>query len=156
MRTLFTAALVALTIGTVGTGFGSAGERSGSAKLLGTYVRTVTKADIARTTRFRHEGPGQSPPPPGVVHLTFTAHSFRFVDSTGFAIAQTYSAATGSALTVKAYVNPTKGSFCGPEIPQNASYSWSINGRMLTLKAKDDRCADRDSLLTGRWTRVGT
>ena len=39
--------------------------------------------------------------------------------------------------------------------PQNASYTWSISGRILTLKAKEDLCADRDSVLQGRWTRVG-
>lgn len=147
------AALLALTLGAAGASMGSAGERSATAGLTGTWVRTVTKADIARTSKFRNEGPGQTPPPPGVVHLTFSTHSFRFVDFTGFAISQTY-ATTAGRLTIKAYVNPAKGSFCGPEIPQNASYTWSIARRTLTLKAKEDRCADRDSLLTGRWTRV--
>ena len=155
MRTSFAAAFVALAIGSVGAGVSSAGRHSNSAKLPGTYVRIVTKADIARTSSFRHEGPGQTPPPPGRVRLIVTLRAFRFVDSTGFAIAQTYSAKATGRLTINAYLNPNKGSFCGPEIPQNATYTWSSKGRTLTLKATQDRCADRDSLLSGRWTRVG-
>src|SRR5205085_7348098 len=153
MRILFTAVVLAVAGGAFMAGASSAGDRSATAGLTGTWVRTVTKADIARTSKFRHEGPGQTAPPPGVVHLTYTAHTFRIVDFTGFAIAQTYAAAA-ARLTIKAYVNPAKGSFCGPEIPQNASYTWSISGRILTLKAKEDLCADRDSVLQGRWTRV--
>ena len=154
MRTVFTFALAAAMAALMAAAE-SAAAPSAAAELNGTYVRTVTKADIARTAKFRHEGPGQTPPPAGVVHLTFSAHAFRFVDPTGFAISQTYSAAPTGRLTIKAYVNPALSSFCGPEIPQNASYTWIRKGRILTLKAKDDRCADRDSLLAGRWTRVG-
>jgi hypothetical protein len=76
------------------------------------------------------------------------------VDFTGFGIGQTYSATPTHRLNVIAYTNPGKGAFCGPEIPQNASYKWSISGRTLTLKATSDRCADRDTVLGGRWTRV--
>lgn len=150
MRVLLTALVLVAATAAV-----AAAAPSGAAGPNGTYVRTVTKADIARTARFRHEGPGETTPPVGVVHITFAARGFRFVDPTAFAISQTYSATATGRLTIKAYVNPGKGSFCGPEVPQNASYTWTSNGRILSLKATDDRCADRNSLLSGRWTRVG-
>jgi hypothetical protein len=154
MRITTITALAGTILVAAGGGVAAAGSHSSPAKLLGTYVRTVTKADIARTNSFRREGPGQTPPPPGMVHLTFTAHSFKVVDFTGFGIGQTYSATPTHRLNVIAYTNPGKGAFCGPEIPQNASYKWSISGRTFTLKATSDRCADRDTVLGGRWTRV--
>lgn len=132
----------------------SAEARSSTTGPQGTWVRTVTKADFARTSTFRHEGPGQTLPPSGVYHLTFSAHTFRAVDPGKFPVAQTYSLLSGGRLSVGAYVNPAKGAFCGPEISQTASYAWSVTGRTLTLKAKADGCADRNSILVGRWTRI--
>jgi hypothetical protein len=154
MRILAASALVALTVGALGAGLASADAGSGAAKLRGTYARTVTQADIARTASFRREGPGENVPPTGRVKLVLSAGTFRFSDRTGFAIAQTYSATAGGKLAIEAYVNPSKGAFCGPEIPQNAAYRWSARGGTLTLKATSDRCADRNSVLVGRWRRV--
>jgi hypothetical protein len=155
MRLFLAACAAASIVACAAVGAEEAATSPGTARLRGTYVRTVTKADIARTRSFRHEGPGQSPPPPGRVKLVLSAGTFRAVDFTGFAIAQTYSATASGRLTIVAYVNPGAGSFCGPVIPQNATYRWSVTGRTLTLRATDDRCADRDSVLTGRWTRIG-
>ena len=40
------------------------------------------------------------------------------------------------------------------EIPQNATYTWTLTGAGVELKAVTDRCADRDSSLTGTWQRA--
>jgi hypothetical protein len=168
MRTRFIVGTIILTLGALATGCGSSSKtpakhrtdavtpsRTGAAKLPGAYVRTLTKADFARTQHFRHEGPGQSLPPTGVYHLTFTANTFRATDPTGFAVAQTYSARDSGQLNVILYVSPDQGAFCGPDIPQYASYGWQVSGGALMLTAKHDSCADRDSILQGKWTRVG-
>ena len=41
----------------------------------------------------------------------------------------------------------------GPEVSQTASYTWKRSGDVLTLEAKQDECADRDSILSGDWRR---
>jgi hypothetical protein len=60
-------------------------------------------------------------------------------------------ASASGKLALSTYVG--KGAYCGPEIPEPASYSWKLQGRTVVLKAKNDPCADRDSTLTGKWTR---
>jgi hypothetical protein len=166
-RKLFPILVAGLSLTVLGTGCGSATKTSshpatsttttasGAADLSGSYVRTVTKADMARTNRFRHEGTGQSLPPTGAYHLTFAGDTFRVTDPTGFAVAQTYAATSGGHLSVVLYVNPDQGSFCGPDIPENAAYKWSLSHTTLTLSVATDGCADRDSILQGQWTRVG-
>ena len=52
---------------------------------------------------------------------------------------------------IGAYQAPDKGSFCGPDISQTASYTWKRSGNELTLNAEQDACADRDAVLSGRW-----
>jgi hypothetical protein len=169
MRKLIPPLLVGLSLLTLEAGCGSSAKttahheptaptpaRSSAANLNGSYVRTITKSDIARTNSFRHEGPGQVLIPRGVYHLTFSGGTFRATDPTGFGVAQTYSATGKGHLSVILYVNPNQGSFCGPDIPQSAAYKWSLSNDILTLTANDDGCADRDSILQGHWTRVGT
>lgn len=124
------------------------------ADLLGTYERRVTRADIERTANVRNEsGPNQQAPPAGRKRLVIDGTTIRFEDpaeTPPFVIEQSISA-TNSEVSIEAYVSPDKGSFCGPEIPQNATYSWSREGDVLRLEADGDPCADRDSLLTGNW-----
>jgi hypothetical protein len=62
-------------------------------------------------------------------------------------------ASASGKLDLSTYVSPDKGAFCGAEIPTPASYAWRLQGRTLTLTAQKDLCADRDSTLTGKWTR---
>jgi hypothetical protein len=167
VRKLFPILLAGLSLAGLGTGCGATAKASshpptptsttasGSADLKGSYVRTVTKADLARTNRFRHEGTGQSLPPTGTYHLTFAGDTFKVTDATGFAIAQTYAATSAGHLSVILYVNPNQGAFCGPDIAENAAYKWSLSHTTLTLRAATDACADRDSILQGQWTRVG-
>ncbi|MGH2840473.1 MAG: hypothetical protein ACRDKY_06570 [Solirubrobacteraceae bacterium] len=129
---------------------------AGSPQLVGTYERRVTRADIRRTAKIRNEaGPNQEEPTPGPARLVITRSSLKVLDlavDPPFAIEQSISATAGR-LRVDRYVRPEKGSFCGPELPQNASYAWSIDGRVLRLRPVEDGCADRDSVLTGAWTR---
>jgi hypothetical protein len=124
--------------------------------LLGTYERRVTRADIARTQKFRDEaGPHQEAPEPGPARLVITASSLKFVDlgaDPPFTIEQSITA-TADRLSIEAYVRPDRGAFCGPEIPQNTAYGWVRTGAVLKLTAQDDPCADRDSSLTGAWKR---
>jgi hypothetical protein len=123
---------------------------------LGTYERTVSPADIARTAKFRHEGPGQEPPSPGRARLIITRSSVTFVVLTEppLSIQEDYSATADGRLVINGYTHPDVGSFCGPEIPQNASYTWSRSGDQIRIQSVSDRCADRDSSLTGMWTRM--
>jgi hypothetical protein len=71
-------------------------------------------------------------------------------DAAGSTGSEAGEAAATSAIP-KLAEHPEKGSFCGPEVPQIASYSWTLTDGVLTLKAKDDPCADRDSTLSGEW-----
>jgi hypothetical protein len=125
-------------------------------ELLGTYERRVTRADIERTEKIRDEsGPNQEKPEPGPGRLIISASSLKFVVLAAdppFTIEQSITA-TADRLSIEAYVRPDKGSFCGPEIPQNTTYAWESTGDVLQLTAQDDPCADRDSSLTGSWKR---
>ena len=125
--------------------------------LLGTYVRTVSQADIDRTDGIRNEGPGQEAPAPGPARLVVSRTNITFVvlgTTPPFSIEEDYSAGTKGQLVIDGYTNPDVGSFCGPEIPQNATYTWTVTGGGVELKAVTDRCADRDSSLTGTWQRA--
>ena len=125
-------------------------------ELLGTYERTVSRADIARTAKFRHEGPGQEPPTPGRVRLVITRSGIDFVvlADPPLSIREDFTATADGRLAINGYTRPDVGSFCGPEIPQNASYTWTPTGGAIQLRSVSDRCADRDSSLTGTWSRA--
>jgi hypothetical protein len=132
--------------------------KPGTASLYGTYERDVTKADIARTDKSRSEaGPNQQKPNPDRVVLTIAEGApqatLTATGSDGFTVAMDMQATASGKLDLPTYVDPGKGAFCGPEIPAPASYAWRLQGRTLVLKAKNDPCADRDSTLTGKWTR---
>jgi hypothetical protein len=136
----------------------TAAAKPGTASLYGTYERYVTKADIERTDKIRSEaGPNQEKPKPDHVVLTIAEGdpqgTITATGSDGFAIAMDMEASSGGKLELPTYVDPGKGAFCGPEIPAPATYSWKLHGRTLVLRAQNDPCADRDSTLTGKWTR---
>lgn len=123
-------------------------------ELLGTFERRVTAADIERTGKIRDEsGPNQEKPSPGVRRLVIDGGTLRLevrAEKPPLVIEQSISS-SAEELSIEAYVRPEAGSFCGPEIPQNATYTWSREGAVLRLKAVGDPCADRDSELTGDW-----
>ena len=86
--------------------------------------------------------------------LSLSNGNLRFVDlGARLTVLQDYSATSDGAFRVGAYQRPERGSFCGPDVPQTASYKWKLSGDDLTLEATQDACADRDSSLTGVWKR---
>ena len=121
--------------------------------LAGTWKRVVTQADIDRTASFREEPSGWEAPLTGPYTLVLANGSFSVRDKAGFAVAQTTRVDSGGAFDVLAYVDPGAGAFCPQWIPQNASYTWALQGSELVLTPVDDRCADRNSILAGHWTR---
>jgi hypothetical protein len=123
--------------------------------LAGSYTRFVNKADIERTQAKRSEvGPNQSKPKPERSLLFFEAGGMSVRTPKGdFLVQQDYSATDGGQLVIRGYQHPEVGAFCGPEIAQNATYTWKVSGDKLTLRAVKDPCADRDSTLTGVWSR---
>jgi hypothetical protein len=130
------------------------GSGSATSSLVGSYGRRLTRADIERTDRLRKEGPNQEKPGPGPQELTFSEGTLKLISPhPQVTILQDFSATSDGALRIGAYQRPDKGSFCGPDVPQTASYTWSLDGDVLTLKAKEDECADRDSILSGSWKR---
>jgi hypothetical protein len=132
--------------------------KPGTASLYGTYERDVTRADIERTDKVRSEaGPNQDKPKPDHVVLTIAEGdpqgTITATGSDGLTVAMDMDASSSGKLDLSTYVDPSKGAFCGPEIPTPATYAWKLNGRILVLSAQKDPCADRDSTLTGKWTR---
>jgi hypothetical protein len=125
--------------------------------LLGKYQRFVSKADIERTQKKRSElGPNQEKPKPAVMLLFLDPGTLTTRDPRAtFVVQQDYTATSAGKLVIRGYQHPDVGSFCGPEIPQNATYAWKVAGGNLKLRAVGDPCADRDSTLTGTWTRKG-
>lgn len=172
-RLVITATAAALAIAAAGCGSSSDKNDSGAAtaaststtttsqsptvpqELVGGYTRFVSKADIARTQKTRSEtGSKQEKPKPAQMLLYFDPKSMTArTPSADFVVQQDYSATDGGQLVIRGYQHPEAGAFCGPEIPQNATYTWKVSGDKLTLKAVKDPCADRDSTLTGTWTR---
>ncbi|HEY6694768.1 MAG TPA: hypothetical protein VI006_18090 [Solirubrobacteraceae bacterium] len=126
----------------------------------GTYVREVNKADLARTDDHRDEsGPHQSLPPVGEYRLVIAQGAgqdvIKVTDSSDepTTIAMDLTAEDG-LLRLTSYVNPDVGAFCGPEIAAPARYTFEASGSTLALEpSRPDLCADRDSILTGTWTK---
>jgi hypothetical protein len=128
---------------------------SAATGLVGRWTRVVTKADVARTKAFRVECAACVPTPSGRATLVFTSGQFRATDSHGFTVAENYSVG-GGLLHVGLYVNLNDNqAFCPPTVAERATYTWSVTGTTLSLSPTKDPCADRDSLLTGTWRKVG-
>jgi len=136
---------------------GSAATQQASGAPYGLYVRTVTKKDIARTASRRDEhGPNQSAPPTGRYKLVIAKGAaqdvIKVTDSKGFTIDMDMNVAPGS-LKLTSYVDPSRASFCGPEVPAPATYTFKSAASSLQLQPDGDPCADRDSMLTGTWSK---
>src|SRR3954462_11506463 len=127
---------------------GSSASRS-SAAPYGLYVRTVTKQDIARTAKHRDEnGPEQSAPGTGRYRLVIAKGAsqdvIKVTGPDGFTIDMDMDVVPCS-LRLTSYVDPTKASFCGPEVAAQATYSFKAAASTLQLSPNGDPCADRDS-----------
>lgn len=123
----------------------------------GVYVRTVTKRDLARTAKDRTEyGPNQSTPPTGRYRLVIAKGAaqdvIKVTDPKGFMIDMDMNVVPGT-LRMTSYVDPSRASFCGPEIPAPATYTFKAAPSGLQLAPQQDPCADRDSMLTGTWSK---
>ena len=128
-----------------------------SAAPYGLYVRSVTKQDIARTAKFRDEhGPNQSTPGTGRYRLVIAKGAaqdvIKLTGPDGFTIDMDMNVVPGT-LHLTSYVDPSRASFCGPEVPAAATYTFKAAASSLELHPNDDPCADRDSMLTGTWSK---
>lgn len=124
----------------------------------GTYTRTLTQADLDRTQALRDEsGPNQETPPTGELRLTIAKGSgedvLKVALSDGFSIGMV-AGVEDSEVKLFSYVDPMQASYCGPQAPEAAAYSYELDGETLVMKpAHADGCADRDAALTGSWKR---
>ena len=147
-----TASMPSTGVGPTTSGSSAAGAVP--SKLRGTYERKVTEADIVRTRRSRREGPGQNAPAPGVNRLVLSRDTMRTIDvRANLTIGERIAADSSGRLTIAGYEDPARSSYCGPETSQRATYRWSLADNILTLTSTNDRCADRDSILSGRWVK---
>ena len=125
---------------------------------FGTYARQVTKADLQRTAKVRDEaGPNQETPPAGRYRLVIAKGAsgpvLKVTDPTNFTVDMNLAVDQPGMLNATTYVNPRRATFCGPQIQESASYTFKRDGSALVLAASpQDPCADRDSILSGRWT----
>lgn len=122
--------------------------------LAGTWTRNVSAADIERNAANKGTGPGEEPMTGGPTELKIDPDrvTVRFQD--GFEIPEFAAFSADGKLEILAYVDPRVGAYCGPAKPQNASYTWTLDGDQLTLATADDTCADRNSVLVGGWKRA--
>jgi hypothetical protein len=123
--------------------------------LHGTYTRTVSTADLSRTQRFRNE-PANQVLPAGKWRVHISDGVFYFDDPSGGGGSEAFIALPNRSLTMQGPVNwlepaSRQGSFCGVE--PTGTYRWSLHGNELTLTARSDRCADRNSMFNGTWRR---
>lgn len=125
--------------------------------LVGTFTRTVTPADVSRTQAFRHEPTGDQALPSGTWRLHVASNGLiSFDDPGGGGGNEAFTALPAGTLTLEGPVNylsspDRQGSFCGVE--PDGAYLWIAHGSAVTLTPRHDRCADRNSLFAGRWTR---
>jgi hypothetical protein len=115
---------------------------------FGEYEREVTQADLDRTAETRPAG--SESPPPGTYRLTLSEGNIIVVDPDGFSISQELTV-TRDALKIERYIG--EGFFCPDD--SASSYGWKLDGEKLILAPGKDDCADRDSILTGSWTKTG-
>ena len=123
---------------------------------FGVYTREVTEADIERTMDARNDAAGFEPAPAGRWQLTIAPGAgvdvVKVTDPEGFTI-EMDARVDGNQLRLVAYSAPEKGTFCDQAIAANAKYELSMQDSEIALKPSADECADRDSVLTGTWTR---
>jgi hypothetical protein len=119
--------------------------------VLGDYEREMTEADIERTAAERRQR--MQKPSPGRVRLVIRDGVMQVFVPEGFSISQELTV-TEDEWRIGPYIGSGMDAFC-PGADRPATYTWKVEGEELMLSPKDDACADRDSTLTGTWTRTG-
>ena len=119
--------------------------------VFGDYEREMTQEDIERTAEER-QNPQQAPSP-GRVRLVVRDGVMQVWVPEGFSISQELTL-TEDEWRIGPYIGSGMDAFC-PEGDRPATYAWKLEGNELTLSPKDEGCADRDSTLTGTWSRSG-
>jgi hypothetical protein len=128
------------------------------AALAGTFTRSVTAPDYARTASYRTQEDiniGQAPDGTWIVHFQPNG-LILFDDPKGSGGSEALSATPAGTLTMGGPANwlvpkDRWGSFCVKEAP--GPYHWSIAGRTLTITGDEKKCADRDSVFIGTWSQ---
>jgi hypothetical protein len=131
-------------------------------RLVGTYRRVVTRADQQRVKPYRLPSKGAfgetSPTGRWTLHIK-NAGEIVGVDPSGDTanpFVEPFSV-NGSTMTlygpaVWRQPNPQSPNlFCEPETPSD--YMWSLSGSTLTIRNKQQACADRDIVLVGKWVK---
>jgi hypothetical protein len=130
------------------------------AALTATWTRSLTTAD-----QNKAEPQYGGPPPVGVWHLVFDQIGVWELDPMGSGVVNQYTV-SGHTLMVYApiWMAPNGvsrfghtgigGNDCTQAGPFG-SYTWTVSGSELTLRAKNEACGDRQAVLEGTWTRVG-
>lgn len=142
--------------------------------LLGTYQRTVTAADFARTAgevtpgQYVNQGGGRAPTGKwtlywmanGVIYFADVGHPDRTPKYPGQT--EAFTATADGKLTLYGPVNwlslppnTPGGGFC--EGAPYGAYRWEARGSsqlVIAPRKADVKCPDRDSFLTGTWLRV--
>jgi hypothetical protein len=131
-------------------------------RLVGTYRRVVTRADQQRVKPYRVPSKGAfgetSPTGRWTLHIE-NAGEIVGVDPSGDAanpFVEPYSV-NGPTMTlygpaVWRQPNPQSPNlFCEPETPSD--YLWSLSGSTLTIRNKQQACADRDIVFVGKWVK---
>jgi hypothetical protein len=126
------------------------------AGLAGTWRRTVTAADVEKST-------SGSAPPPGAWRLTIAAAGWEPIDPQGnqglFDIGYQPAGTVEMRPTIEypPYPNSNEGGFCNGVDPiSNWTFATGSGRKTLTLHpAGKDPCGDRAAILEGTWSRVG-
>jgi hypothetical protein len=127
---------------------------------VGTYHRSVTQADYRRVRAYRdpaHGGFGDLPAagawvmkvrPDGVVTLDVDPGTQYDAFYEPYQVSGSDLTLYGPAFWLQPH--PDQPSlFCEPEA--SGTYTWSLEGRALTITAVAHSCADRDTILVGTW-----
>ena len=131
--------------------------RQQPAALAGTYTRSVTATDVARTQSFRTE-PASQVLPAGTWRLHLERDGvLRYDDPQGGGGSEAFTALANGTLSMQGPVNwlepaSRRGSFCGVE--PAGTYRWRTREHTLVLTVRNDGCADRNSMFTGTWKRA--
>jgi hypothetical protein len=124
----------------------------------GRWTRTVARADVRRTERFRRPQYGE-PLPSGSWKLRVGADAvarytdpFRRADS--LTVGQVRFDRRGRLVVGNEIPNSpgAEGYFC-PESVGVGKYRWSLQGGALVVNVVSDRCPDRNSFWNGKFTR---